>query len=266
MRLDSLSRGSSDSINEACVDARVAFGDADELHRFWRYLNLLQLSAYCGLTEELTEANFFFPIVDKYDLLGEGALRVEEEASVKRAGLDTNGSRVCSMFEVWAMEIIKGEARRARTQARENGNDDIDCEFTPPIQARLQVVVSTIGVCIKRLFSYRYQVMPFIYTHLVSLTCFVYLVAESFLSGVRFSPNASVSFGLTFPFVFILAKIIATFGLIVVGETILDPFGTDAEDFALLHFVEVRRHDRMTRMVTWRTLIVLLCVCASPLR
>lgn len=28
-------------------------------------------------------------------------------------------------------------------------------------------------------------------------------------------------------------------GLIEVGETVLDPFGTDPEDFALLHFVEV---------------------------
>jgi len=37
----------------------------------------------------------------------------------------------------------------------------------------------------------------------------------------------------------IIAKIISTFGLIEVGETILDPFGTDPEDFALLHFVEV---------------------------
>ena len=35
------------------------------------------------------------------------------------------------------------------------------------------------------------------------------------------------------------AQIIATFGLIEVGETILDPFGNDPEDFALLHFVEV---------------------------
>ena len=39
---------------------------------------------------------------------------------------------------------------------------------------------------------------------------------------------------------FFLARIIGTFGLIEVGETILDPFGDDPEDFALLHFVEVR--------------------------
>ena len=250
------------SINDACIDARVAFGDPEEVHRFWRYINLLHIAAYCGLTAELSESNFFMPIVEKYGLLGEGKVRAEEEAVIKRIGLDENGSRACSMFEVWVMEIVKGEAKRARLEDPRDSNYDL----TPPIQARLHLVLSQIGVSIKRLFSYRYQVMPFIYTHLVSLSCFVYrtlvhsnsahhaphpsvdprvcvpraaVFAEAFISGVRFKPSASVSFGLIFPLIFVLAKIISTFGLIVVGETILDPFGTDPEDFALLHFIEV---------------------------
>ena len=224
------------SINDACVDARVAFGDPDEVHRFWRYINLLHIASYCGLTEELSESNFFTPLVEKYGLLGEGKIRAEEEAAIKRIGLDENGSRACSMFEIWVMEVIKGEAQRARL---EDPHSPSSYDLSPPIQARLHKVVSEVGVCIKRLFSYRYQVMPFIYTHLVSLSCFVYLFAEAFISGVRFKPTASVSFGLLFPLIFVLAKIISTFGLIVVGETILDPFGTDPEDFALLHFIEV---------------------------
>ena len=53
------------SINDACLSARVSFGDPDEVHRLWRYLNLLHASAYCGLTDELSQANFFMPIVEK---------------------------------------------------------------------------------------------------------------------------------------------------------------------------------------------------------
>ena len=66
---------------------------------------------------------------------------------MRRVNLDENGSRACSMFEVWAFEVIKGEARRARL----SGEGDL----SPPIQARLLNEVNTVGICIKRLFAYR---------------------------------------------------------------------------------------------------------------
>ena len=56
---------------------------------------------------------------------------------------------------------------------------------------------------------------------------------------MNYTPDSSHAVGLTFPLIFVLTKIVATFGLIEVGETVLDPFGDDPEDFALLHFVEV---------------------------
>ena len=218
------------AINDACLSARVAFHDSDEIHRIWRYLNLLHASAYCGLTEELSAQNFFLPVADKFGLFGEGKEREEEVAALERVDLDAHGSRACSMFEVWAFEVVKGEGQRTA-----QGEGDL----YPPIQARLQAEINTVGVCIKRLFAYRYQVMPFIYTHLVSLACFIYLITEAFLSGITWVPGSSVTFGLVVPLILVLAKIISTFGLIEVGETILDPFGTDPEDFAILHFVEV---------------------------
>ena len=218
------------AINDACLAARATFDDPDEVHRLWRYLNLLHVCAYCALTESLTQSNFFEPLVKKYELWGMGAQGEEERAAVGRVNLDENGSRACAMFEVWAFEVIKGEARRS---ARGDGN------LNPPVQARLQSEINMVGQSVQKLFGYRYQVMPFIYTHLVSLACFIYLLASAFLSGVTFTPAASTTFGLAFPLIFVLSKIIATFGLIEVGETILDPFGDDPEDFALLHFVEV---------------------------
>jgi len=162
--------------------------------------------------------------------MGSGKVKEEELEAIQRINLDENGSRACSMFEVWAFEVVKGEARRTT-----KGEGDL----TPPIQARLQGEINNVGVCIKRLFAYRYQVMPFIYTHLVSLACFIYLAVTAFLAGIKWKPESSVTFGLTVPMILLITKIFSTFGLIEVGETILDPFGSDPEDFAILHFVEV---------------------------
>ena len=166
----------------------------------------------------------------QFNLMGSGKVKEEELEAIRRINLDENGSRACSMLEVWAFEVVKGEARRT---ARGEG------DLTPPIQARLQGEINNVGICIKRLFAYRYQVMPFIYTHLVSLACFIYLAVTAFLAGIKWKPDSSVTFGLTVPMILLITKIFSTFGLIEVGETILDPFGSDPEDFAILHFVEV---------------------------
>ena len=219
------------SINDACLAARVSFEDALEVHRLWRYLNMLHAAAYCGLTEEFTETNFFVPICDKFSLLHQGAIRAEEHASLTRINIDESGSRACAMLEVWAFEVLKGEALRASHAGKGT--------LSPPIHARIMGEINNISISIKRLFAYRYQVLPYIYTHLVSLSCALFLFRSAFLVGLEFTPEASIPFGLILPAVGTAAQIIATFGLIEVGETILDPFGNDPEDFALLHFVEV---------------------------
>jgi len=219
------------SINDACLAARVSFEDALEVHRLWRYLNMLHAAAYCGLTEEFTESNFFIPLCNKFGLLHQGAIRAEEQASLQRINIDESGSRSCAMLEVWAFEVLKGEALRASHAGKGT--------LSPPIHARIMGEINSISISIKRLFAYRYQVLPYIYTHLVSLSCALFLFRSAFLVGLEFTPEASIPFGLILPAVGTAAQIIATFGLIEVGETILDPFGNDPEDFALLHFVEV---------------------------
>ena len=137
-----------------------------------------------------------------------------------------------------AFEVVKGEAMRY-----ERGDYGTSIRrastLSPPIQARLQAEINHIGISIKRLFAYRYQVLPYIYTHLVSLSCALYLICFAFLMGTRFSMDASIAFGLVYPLLYVTVQIVTTFGLIEVGETILDPFGSDPEDYALLHFVEV---------------------------
>ena len=122
------------------------------------------------------------------------------------------------------MEVIRDECNR--------------CKVPAPIQAMLQKEVSEIGHHIKKLFGYRYQVLPFIYTHLVSALSTFYLFVTAFLKGLHFVPGVPVVMGLVLPLIGLLIAILSTYGLVEVGSTILDPFGDEPEDFALTHFVE----------------------------
>ena len=82
------------------------------------------------------------------------------------------------------------------------------------------------------------QVLPFIYTHLVSASCTLYLVFNAFLKGLEFGPDESPVFALVLPMCNVFLTTLAVFGLLEVGDTILDPFGNDPEDFAIIHLVE----------------------------
>jgi hypothetical protein len=212
------------SIASVCLMARANFEDQGEVYRIWRYVNAMHCTAYCGLTDHLTEANFFIPLSTKHGLLGSKKIQQVESAAVRDVGIDANGVRACSMFEVWAMEVIREESTRCKTPA--------------PIQAMLQSEVSEIGLHIKKLFAYRYQVLPFIYTHLVSALSTFYLIVTAFLKGLYFEPDEPALMGLGLPLIGLFVAILSTYGLLEVGNTILDPFGDEPEDFALTHFVE----------------------------
>ena len=80
--------------------------------------------------------------------------------------------------------------------------------------------------------------LPFIYTHLVSASCTLYLVFNAFLKGLEFGPDESPVFALVLPMCNVFLTTLAVFGLLEVGDTILDPFGNDPEDFAIIHLVE----------------------------
>ena len=254
------------SITTVCKLARANFQDAGEVYRIWRYVNAMHCAAYCGLTAHLTEANFFMPLSMKHGLLGSKTVLKVESDAVRKIGIDANGVRASTMFEVrltlasamqrssagaarqpasipkvprsprstdrsfpyasqiWAMEVIRDECTRCKTPA--------------PIQSMLQKEVSEIGHHIKKLFGYRYQVLPFIYTHLVSALSTFYLFVTAFLKGLHFGPGVPVVMGLVLPLIGLLIAVLSTFGLVEVGNTILDPFGDEPEDFALTHFVE----------------------------
>ena len=61
---------------------------------------------------------------------------------------------------------------------------------------------------------------------------------NAFVKGLYFLPDASYTFGLILPMCSMLTTTLVVFGLLEVGDTILDPFGADPEDFTVLHFIE----------------------------
>jgi hypothetical protein len=135
-------------IVNACMMARTSFSEPEEVHRFWRYLNLQHLIAYCGLTDGYNIDNFFGPLVEKYSLLGDEREREEERAYLSTVDVDAEGLRACAMYEVWTLEIAHAQA--AMTPL-----------FTPPVHAQLNAEVLNVGNSIKRLYAYSYQVLHF---------------------------------------------------------------------------------------------------------
>ena len=87
-------------IANVCLMARANLEDQSEVYRIWRYVNAMHCSAYCGLTDHLTEANFFIPLSKKHGLLGGGKIKEIEQAALKNIDIDDSGVRACSMFEV----------------------------------------------------------------------------------------------------------------------------------------------------------------------
>ena len=87
-------------VANVCLMARANLEDQSEVYRIWRYVNAMHCSAYCGLTDHLTEANFFIPLSKKHGLLGGGKIKEIEQAALKNIDIDDSGVRACSMFEV----------------------------------------------------------------------------------------------------------------------------------------------------------------------
>lgn len=155
------------SIIDACTMCRVVFTDPDEVHRVWRYLNMMHAAAYTALTTSYSKDNFFDPIAEKHKLVAPDAKGKEIELKALAAvNLDGEDNRACLMLQVWVLEVIKNEARNAP-------------DIPPPICKSLYDEIQKLGLSVKQLFAYQYQVLPFIYTHLVSFSCFLLLLIAS---------------------------------------------------------------------------------------
>jgi hypothetical protein len=63
-------------------------------------------------------------------------------------------------------------------------------------------------------------------------------MCHAFLLGLSNTVEESFTFGLIIPMLNCTLTTVSVFGLLEVGSTMLDPFGGDPEDYAIVHFVE----------------------------
>lgn len=200
------------------------------VHDLWRYVNIVHIAGYCGLSPVYNNENLFTPFLNLYGLVDEE----DEMLKITRLNVDMGG-RVYNEVMNWTFQVV-GEAYEAGL---------IELMREKSIQAKL----IEFREAIKSLYDYDFQVMPFVYTHLVSLTMTVFLICESIKKGVLFtpiikdddgtilSPGADYWFGLIFPALSLITTAIVCVGLVEIGSRLSNPYGTDCEDLAVFHFI-----------------------------
>ena len=214
------------AIISCCALAATSFKDKEEVVRIYRYTTMLHVASYTGLSTTYSQHNFFVPICEKYGLYGAPGSREreQEQETLGSVDIDQTGAQTMQMLMKWALEVVERQAAAG--------------EISPPVHAQFNKLILDLGDATGNLFAFSYQVLPFIYTQLVALSCAGYLVSSAFLKGLNFIPGQSYTFGLIVPALNIGVTTLTIFGLLEVGDTIMDPFGGDPEDYAVLHFVE----------------------------
>jgi hypothetical protein len=128
------------SIIQCCFVARVTFKDKAALYDLWRFLNLLHVTAYCGVTTTYSRRNLFDEFCAQHGLLADPAVRERLEA------VDVDSPLAWNTCLVWALEVV---------QARAEAND-----FPPPIHKEMVELILAAGSSISRIYAQEYQVHP----------------------------------------------------------------------------------------------------------
>ena len=79
--------------------------------------------------------------------------------------------------------------------------------------------------------------LPYIYTHLVSTACTIYLILHAIVKGLAFDAGATLVEGLLLPAVETALLSLTVLGLLLIGNLLANPLGQNKESFAVCHFV-----------------------------
>ena len=90
---------------------------------------------------------------------------------------------------------------------------------------------------IKLLYDYQFQVLPYVYTHMIGTATTMFLISYAIMKAFYFTPKAPISYGFVFPLFGLVFIVFSCVGLIDIGAALCNPFGGDAEDFAVFHFL-----------------------------
>ena len=212
-------------INNIVLAKSTSMGKND-IYDLWRYLNLAQLAGYVALSPVYTRGNLFDDFARMHNLLPAGG---DTNAEVKRIEYHKlaggRGAQVYNEYCLYALELLR--------HAKERN------ELPSMTHLLLQEQIIRFRDSMTGLFNLHYTVIPFAYIHLVSFLVNFYLITFALAKGRLFTPDADLARGVIFPCLATFFLSVSCLGLIEIGGRMQNPVGNDAEDFAVLTFLNL---------------------------
>jgi len=209
-----------ESVIETTAKICIYLRSDEDIERVWRAVNLAHLSGYVGLATVYTNRNLLFAFARNNELLCDD----DESQRLTMLDVESTKQRACIECTAWALRVI--------SEARERE------ELFGPEVADITKSVLQLQEAMAALYHYQFQVMPFIYVHMISLSSSVYIILYAAFKGMQFSPESTWLFGFAMPLINILILATSLVGLGSVGHTLANPLGGELEDFAVLSFLQ----------------------------
>jgi len=214
------------SLIESCALARASMRPGYEsrraVHQIYRFLNLAHVCGYVGLTPVYNHENFLDSFIAEHGLLGEGAADPTERQLVEECG-PAKGAYTYIRFINFAL-LELGSAVESKL-------------ITDVLSVEISRTILGLREGLATMYQYHAQVLPYMYVHLVSLMTTVFIAVFAVEKALLFSPDADYTYGLVLPFLAWTIMCCSCVGLIEVGQTLANPFGSELEDFAVYSFV-----------------------------
>jgi len=190
------------------------------IHEVYRYLNLAHVCGYAGLTPVYDHDNLLVHFIQNHDLLHDDPVekRLVMECSSK------TGAKTYLRFISFALHVLGRSVDKGLIS-------DLMA-----VECNTRILDMREGLSC--MYQFHSQVLPYMYVHLVTLLSAVFLSLFSLEKGLLFTPDSDYVYGLLLPFLAWSIMCCSCIGLIEVGTTLANPFGSEMEDFAVYTFVE----------------------------
>ena len=187
--------------------------------RMVRYLNAAHVVGYIGLSDTYTQKNLFDALNPSYQMLTTDEVR-------RVSSLDMNNSSdAFRELTVWTLQEIMTAQREGLVDGRFAGE--------------LRDKVLRFRGAMESIYDYSDQPIHFYYIHFLSLLTAIYLPV--FAASTAYSAGVGDAVHWTSDVlsgVIVLVQCIFVVGLRLLGQRLLDPYGSDLEDLSVLHYVQ----------------------------
>jgi hypothetical protein len=211
----------------------------EETYRLFRYLNVIHILAYIGLSEIYTEKNILIPLNEKYYLLTE-----PEFQRLRSIGL--KGGSAHREVIVWCIDMIfdvfhQGQARIDHAREKKDSYSRYSEATSTMDENSLRILIDelfTIRSMWSQIYALCEQSFPFSYLHLTFLVSTMYLMIITY-TVASFIPVSQVS---SFPDLLggalVLVNVFFVVGIREIARQMIDPFGLDLTDISVVENME----------------------------